>query len=1118
MKLAFLNIQGGRTHRKWEEIFQAMTKERLTMYAVAETHLRGDETPPGHHGVCWEGCNRREGERKGGGVGAFCLPAQGWTRARQSCKEHLWMTGRVAGRPTAVGVVYMWTGRAANSRNQELWACLQEDIQVFQADRQILLVGDFNAHLDGAQVSSGMRQDYNGSQLLETAERFGLVIGNLQQKCEGGTTWSSGDRRSCIDYALLSPGLYDRLGRMSIDEEGVHSVGSDHNRLLLEFGGQLTQERTTCAPNTRLLTEEEIERLGAQLEERPASSYPELLERVNTELDKKRRKWAKGRGHKLKRWWDSEVRQAVGARKQACRAHRLAVMHRKPVGVRTERWTNYLELKRRAASLIQDKVRQVDRQFLQELRRSGRDAPRKFWRHIRRSQKHVPPQEPLCHPVLKCPMSDEEGVRFVADCVAEGFRSRYAEGHTPTPCMEAEDEAAETDLEEWLGPVGELEWRRVIAKVQSSTAPGLDGFPAALLKKLGPKQSLELRVVLSIMLETGEIPADWRCGRMLFLYKGSGERSSFAAYRPITVTSIVYRVLAQVLRRRMQAWAERTGVLGELQNGFRQGRRLEDNVFVLTQCVEVACSEGRELWAAFLDVEKAYDSVEHVVLLDTLRAMGLPELVVQRIQSLYSGTEVIVEWQGRSSQPVPIGRGLRQGCPLSPLLFMLLLCDLEADLQGSGRGFDLSYMEAGEVVHQLLPGLLYADDILLTANSRAELQELLDICSRHADRLGLRFSPRKCAVLQWGRSGEALDHGPLRLQGELIQVASTYRYLGVVVSTEPDYLRQHEQRTKEKAVLGQNVLKAKALWSFNRLEVLRGLWKAVSVPALTFANSVLCPSAATREFLERRQREVGRMALGCHRTTPNEAVQGDVGWASFETREAIAKLCFEMRVWSLGGERWVHRVRRYLLFTGRTTRWTRRLGKLSSKYEVPLPSLSRLRETCVSGKAVRERVKVVETQHWREKAARKPALQVYIAHKQAIRQERLYDNAVGSGLLFEARAGVLRTRQWQVRCGLSTSAGCVFCGAEEESVEHVVLACPQLQPAQPSGLTLEQALGFWPDLPPGGTAVASDVASEVNRAGAVGAVQVTEVIERTKRRLECWRQRSLECMSAAKTD
>lgn len=129
-----------------------------------------------------------------------------------------------------------------------------------------------------------------------------------------------------------------------------------------------------------------------------------------------------------------------------------------------------------------------------------------------------------------------------------------------------------------------------------------------------------------------------------------------------------------------------------------------------------------------------------------------------------------------------------------------------------------------------------------------------------------------------------------------------------------------------------------------------------------------------------------------------------------------------MRAWSLGRERWVHRVRRYLLFTGRATRWTRRLGRLSSKYEVPLPSLSRLKETSVSGKAVRERVKEVETRNWRMRAASKPAMQVYITHKQCIRREGWYDNDAGSSLMFEARSGMLKTRQWQVRSGLATSA------------------------------------------------------------------------------------------------
>ncbi|KAH7933290.1 hypothetical protein HPB49_011213 [Dermacentor silvarum] len=62
---------------------------------------------------------------------------------------------------------------------------------------------------------------------------------------------------------------------------------------------------------------------------------------------------------------------------------------------------------------------------------------------------------------------------------------------------------------------------------------------------------------------------------------------------------------------------------------------------------------------------------------------------------------------------------------------------------------------------------------------------------------------------------------------------------------------------------------------------IRDLWKLVHVPGLTFANAVTCLSPATREWLERQQREAGRTALGCHGHVANEAVQGDVGWSSF---------------------------------------------------------------------------------------------------------------------------------------------------------------------------------------------------------------------------------------------
>ncbi|KAH9363767.1 hypothetical protein HPB48_020101 [Haemaphysalis longicornis] len=95
---------------------------------------------------------------------------------------------------------------------------------------------------------------------------------------------------------------------------------------------------------------------------------------------------------------------------------------------------------------------------------------------------------------------------------------------------------------------------------------------------------------------------------------------------------------------------------------------------------------------------------------------------------------------------------------------------------------------------------------------------------------------------------------------------------------------------------------------------------------------------------------------------------------------------------------------------------------------------------------------------------------------------------------------MLRTRRWQVSCGAVERAICELCGEEEESIEHVVLSCPRLAPQQPSGVSLEQALGFGQTGPSGGAAATSDGRDRE---------AVTAIIDRTKRRLEVWRSRTM---------
>ncbi|KAH7983265.1 hypothetical protein HPB52_010572 [Rhipicephalus sanguineus] len=121
--------------------------------------------------------------------------------------------------------------------------------------------------------------------------------------------------------------------------------------------------------------------------------------------------------------------------------------------------------------------------------------------------------------------------------------------------------------------------------------------------------------------------------------------------------------------------------------------------------------------------------------------------------------------------------------------------------------------------------------------------------------------------------------------------------LELICDEVADYLSAYEKELRARAARYKGILCRRALWSYSQYEVMRALWKMVAVLALTYADAVLYLSTGVREFLERRQREIGRLALGgVHKHTPMEAIQGEMGWSSFTAREAVAKAGYENRL------------------------------------------------------------------------------------------------------------------------------------------------------------------------------------------------------------------------------
>ena len=126
--------------------------------------------------------------------------------------------------------------------------------------------------------------------------------------------------------------------------------------------------------------------------------------------------------------------------------------------------------------------------------------------------------------------------------------------------------------------------------------------------------------------------------------------------------------------------------LPDEQAGFRPGRGTVDMLVIIQVLIEKVMGIGGQALVTFIDYSKAFDSISHVQLFDIMLELGFPEHIVALLQSLYIDQTAVIRWNGSTTETFPIGKGVRQGCILSPHLFSLYTESVmrEAEIQDLG--------------------------------------------------------------------------------------------------------------------------------------------------------------------------------------------------------------------------------------------------------------------------------------------------------------------------------------------------------------------------------------------------------------------------------------------------
>ena len=333
--------------------------------------------------------------------------------------------------------------------------------------------------------------------------------------------------------------------------------------------------------------------------------------------------------------------------------------------------------------------------------------------------------------------------------------------------------------------VTEAEVAAAIRKLSASSSC-LGPLRAVLIKAARDVVTPVLARLFTGLLRSGLFPANWSLGVITSIFK-KGDPADPNNYRGITVGHVLGKLYAIVLNARLSPWLEAHGKRASGQAGFRPGFQTVDNCFILRALVERARTRGvrgMKLYTCAVDFEKAFDSAAREKLWVALQRAGIGGCMLKAIQSMYARVPVCVKSAEGLSDCFESVIGVKQGCPLSPLLFGVLIDDWETHMQSElGDAAALPFLTdlAGQL-HRV-PSLLFADDMLLISTSPAGLQAQLDCLQAYCDAKALTVNTAKTQVMVFkpggGAGGKTAAADRFSYAGRPLETARSVKYLGL---------------------------------------------------------------------------------------------------------------------------------------------------------------------------------------------------------------------------------------------------------------------------------------------------------------------------------------------------
>ena len=1022
LKIIYTNING--IAGKISSLETVMKSEESDIALITET--KGH--PPKMQGYEW--FHRERMGKKGGGVAIavkndIARYTKRVTDIEDQDQEVIWIETNIPGNDKLyVGCYYGHQEKDQKEEIERQFSQLETQIHKMKKDGGIILGGDFNAKLEINKQNVRQKESRNGKIMNRMLKKTSMKP--ISTESETGM-WTRVNRqreseKAIIDYILACGKITQRTISCDVDEEGTLRMKgnvreSDHNTITTKIKIS-RQTKKYKIKRWKINNEEGWKNFNKKLQEDTKKGIPRTYEEC-TKLIKAAMRSTIGEETITitippPRKNSERMKHLIINKKEKRASFEKAKQEEK-----REKREEYYQAQRQCREQAEREEQEKTKAIIENLL-TDRNPKNKIWELRKQYTRKERGEYDLISEEDNLITNPEEAKEYIAKYYEDLYQAREGKPeveewtrHIIEEVKRIENQGREKENEH---PITQEEMISARKKSKAKKAAGPDEIPNEIFIKADKKTLLIYKEILNNTVHNLEIPRQWKEGEIISIYKGKGKKGKCSNERGITLSSNFGKFYERIINERIKGKMKAS----DHQGGGKKGANTADHILILKELQKVE----KTTYITFLDVTKAYDKAWADALLYVINKRGVKNKLWLTVKNLNENLIARVRTKHGTTRDIRIKDSIRQGGVLSVTMYATMMDEIAEEIQNQNLGVKLD--EETKV-----GCLLWMDDVALIANDQTEMQEMLNITGKIADRYHIEFGKAKSKVMKIGK-GELT--GTLKLGDMEIEKCEKYKYLGMTLNSDNN-LRDHIEDIKGRAEAAYQVmLSITGSVDFKGIE-LEAIWQLLEsciIPIITYA-------AEANNYTKKEVKQLNsildallKRILMTPVSTPREVLYYETGLLDIEHTIIKNKMNYARKLTkkdnqllkkaiTSGKNKWMQNVTEYR----NEMNLDENAGKEQIKRAIEIRMLEELKKSSETKSKIKnysektQKTQVCNRKNYLKKGTRHTASNIFIARARMIETKNNYKN------------------RYQ-------NTTCRFCAREEETQTHVLEECQEI--------------------------------------------------------------------------